>query len=64
MIYNIAKNVKAEADKYGKDVNGLKGIKERYLLFEKSINYLKKLLKEPDTSKFDAVKKQAFQWIY
>ena len=62
IIHLAAKNIKGEVDRANnkKQEDHLKLIRERYQLFEKFINFLKKLLKEPDSSKFEAIKKETF----
>ena len=59
-----AKYVKTEVEKHlnKNQVEQLVAIRDKYAVFEKHLTYLKRILKESDNTKFDAVKKEVFAW--
>eukprot|EP00347_Sterkiella_histriomuscorum_P000466 403375749 len=58
----IVSNSKQDAESFylNTQLNMLNTIQESYKLMERQVTYLKKLLKEPDTAKFEHIKKEIF----
>jgi hypothetical protein len=62
ILHKAALKVKAEIDEKSakKDMENLQTVKDKNLILEKYIIFLKKLLKEADNSRFDTIKKEVF----
>ena len=51
-----------EIEKKDKAQDVVAKLNTQYNILEKNVIYLKKLLKEPEPSKFDEIKKKVFAW--
>ena len=62
ILHKAALKVRGEIDVKSakKDMENLQLVKDKNIILEKYIIYLKKLLKESDNSKFDTIKKEVF----
>ena len=60
IISRASSYVMSEIEKKDKAQDAIAKLQTQYSMLEKNVIYLKKLLKEPETSKFEEIKKKVF----